>query len=51
MNQLDLKEMITLLRNEENSNLREELAKIIVESIENDISLKGKISEMVRVSL
>jgi hypothetical protein len=47
MNQLDLPEMIELLKREENANLKRELAELIVSTIINDISLRDEIAGMV----
>jgi hypothetical protein len=49
MNQLDLPEMIELLKKDENANLRIELAKLIVSTIKNDHFLKEEIVNLVEV--
>jgi hypothetical protein len=47
MNQLDLREMIDLLKKDENAELLTELAKLIVSTIKDDSSLKDEIVDMV----
>jgi len=47
MNQLDIDEMIELLKKDENSKLRKQLAMIVVSVIEEDYTLRNKIANAV----